>query len=56
MDDDGSRGTRMLRIGLPNKGTLAEPAATMLREAGYRQRGDSRDLVFVDPDHDIEFF
>ncbi len=46
----------MLRIGLPNKGTLAEPAATMLREAGYRQRGDSRDLVFVDPDHDIEFF
>jgi len=46
----------MLRIGLPNKGTLAEPAATMLREAGYRQRSEGRDLVFVDPDHDIEFF
>ena len=34
----------MLRIALPNKGTLAEPAATMMREAGYRQRSDNRDL------------
>ena len=46
----------MLRIGVPNKGTLAEPVATMLREAGYRQRTDARDLVLVDPDHDVEFF
>ena len=28
----------MLRVAVPNKGTLAEPAATMMREAGYRQR------------------
>ena len=46
----------MLRIGVPNKGTLAEPVAAMLREAGYRQRADGRDLVLVDPDHDVEFF
>jgi ATP phosphoribosyltransferase len=46
----------MLRIGLPNKGTLSEPTSVMLREAGYRQRSDGRDLVFVDPDNGIEFF
>jgi ATP phosphoribosyltransferase len=46
----------MLRIGLPNKGTLSEPASTMLREAGYRQRSDARDLVLVDPENDVEFF
>jgi ATP phosphoribosyltransferase len=46
----------MLRIGVPNKGTLSEPTAVMLREAGYRQRSDGRDLVFVDPDNGIEFF
>jgi ATP phosphoribosyltransferase len=46
----------MLRIGVPNKGTLSEPTTVMLREAGYRQRTDGRDLVFVDPDNGIEFF
>ena len=46
----------MLRIGLPNTGTLSEPTSVMLREAGYRQRSEGRDLVFVDPDNDIEFF
>ena len=46
----------MLRVALPNKGTLAEPAATMMREAGYRQRSDSRDLSIADEDNDIEFF
>ena len=28
----------------------------MLREAGYRQRGDARDLVLIDPDNEVEFF
>ena len=46
----------MLRIALPNKGTLAEPAATMMREAGYRQRNDNRDLSMLDEENDIEFF
>jgi ATP phosphoribosyltransferase len=46
----------MLRVALPNKGTLAEPAATMMREAGYRQRSDSRDLSMYDEENAIEFF
>ena len=46
----------MLRVALPNKGTLAEPAATMMREAGYRQRTDSRDLSMLDEDNEVEFF
>src|SRR4051794_4238513 len=45
-----------LRIAVPNKGTLAGPAAQMLREAGYRQRSDDRDLICRDPDNDVEFF
>ncbi|WP_037078360.1 ATP phosphoribosyltransferase [Pseudonocardia spinosispora] len=46
----------MLRVALPNKGTLAEPASTMMREAGYRQRSDSRDLSALDEENQIEFF
>jgi len=46
----------VLRIAVPNKGSLAEPAAAMLREAGYRQRSDPRELVLQDPDNDTEFF
>ncbi len=46
----------MFRVALPNKGTLAEPAAQMMRDAGYRQRTDSRDLNVVDEDNGVEFF
>lgn len=46
----------LLRIAVPNKGQLSEPAVAMLREAGYRQRKDSRDLVMLDPDNGAEFF
>ena len=46
----------MLRIALPNKGTLADPAATMMREAGYLQRSDTRDLSMYDEENQIEFF
>jgi ATP phosphoribosyltransferase len=45
-----------IRIAVPNKGSLAEPAIQMLVEAGYRQRRDSRELVLSDPDNDAEFF
>jgi ATP phosphoribosyltransferase len=48
------RGT--LRVAVPNKGSLADPAATMLREAGYRQRSDGRELVLHDPENGVEFF
>ncbi|MGG5172774.1 ATP phosphoribosyltransferase [Pseudarthrobacter sp. J1738] len=46
----------MLRVAVPNKGSLSEAASSMLSEAGYRQRRDTRELVMVDPDNDIEFF
>ncbi len=46
----------MLRVAVPNKGLLAESAAEMLRESGYRQRSDVRELVLHDPDSDTEFF
>src|SRR5262245_21363987 len=46
----------MLRIAIPNKGTLSVPAAQMLREAGYQQRSDHRDLICRDLDNDVEFF
>jgi ATP phosphoribosyltransferase len=46
----------VLRIAVPNKGSLSEPAVDMLREAGYRQRRDPRELVLPDPDNDAEFF
>ncbi len=46
----------MLRIAVPNKGQLAEPALSMLREAGYLANTNLRDLVVSDPDNDVEFF
>ena len=46
----------MLRIAVPNKGSLSEPASQMLIEAGYRQRSDARELVLLDAENDIEFF
>ncbi|WP_225754521.1 ATP phosphoribosyltransferase [Actinotalea sp. Marseille-Q4924] len=46
----------MLRIAVPNKGSLSEPASAMLREAGYKQRRDTRELVLADPANDVEFF
>jgi ATP phosphoribosyltransferase len=46
----------MLRIAVPNKGSLSDPASQMLTEAGYRQRTDSRELVLIDAENDTEFF
>lgn len=46
----------MLRVAVPNKGSLAEPATQMLREAGYRQRSDPRELTISDPENATEFF
>ena len=45
-----------LRIAVPNKGSLADPASQMLTEAGYRQRTDNRELVLIDTENDTEFF
>ena len=46
----------MLRVAVPNKGTLSEPASEILSEAGYRRRTDPKDLTVIDPVNHVEFF
>jgi ATP phosphoribosyltransferase len=48
--------TSTLRVAVPNKGSLSQAASEMLREAGYRQRSDSKELTLNDPDNGVEFF
>src|SRR5204863_6375424 len=45
-----------LKIAVPNKGSLAQSAAEILRESGYRQRDDAKQLTLTDPDNGVEFF
>jgi len=46
----------MLRIAIPNKGTLSQPASQMLKDAGYRQRTDPKDLLCTDEANGVQFF
>jgi ATP phosphoribosyltransferase len=46
----------MLRVAVPNKGALSEPATDILAEAGYRRRTDPKDLTVIDPVNNVEFF
>jgi ATP phosphoribosyltransferase len=46
----------MLRVAVPNKGTLSEPASEILSEAGYRRRTDTKDLTVIDRTNQVEFF
>jgi ATP phosphoribosyltransferase len=46
----------MLRIAVPNKGSLSDSSIAILKESGYRQRTDARDLVLIDPDNSVEFY
>ncbi len=46
----------MLRVAVPNKGALSEPASEILAEAGYRRRTDPKDLTVIDPLNHVEFF
>ncbi|HWS94207.1 MAG TPA: ATP phosphoribosyltransferase [Mycobacterium sp.] len=46
----------MLRVAVPNKGALSEPASEILEEAGYRRRTDPKDLTVIDPINQVEFF
>ncbi|MFC5501661.1 ATP phosphoribosyltransferase [Lysinimonas soli] len=46
----------MLRIAVPNKGTLSETAVQMLQEAGYATRRDPKELIVSDLRNDVEFF
>ncbi len=45
-----------LRIAVPNKGSLSQAASDILREAGYKQRNDPKQLALTDPDNGVEFF
>ena len=46
----------MLRIAVPNKGSLADASIAILSEAGYKQRSDSRDLILMDNENGVEFY
>src|SRR5215217_5835397 len=46
----------LLRIAVPNKGSLAQSASDILRESGYRQRDDARQLTLTDAENGVEFF
>ncbi len=46
----------LLRVAVPNKGSLSQSASDMLREAGYKQRNDSKQLTLVDLANGVEFF
>lgn len=45
-----------LKVAVPNKGQLAEPARQMLKEAGYLSASNPRSLVVHDPVNDVEFY
>ena len=46
--------TSPLRIAVPNKGALSAAASELLREAGYRQRTDSKELTLFDSANGVE--
>ncbi len=46
----------LLRIAVPNKGSLSQSASEILREAGYRQRDDAKQLTLIDTENGVEFF
>lgn len=45
----------MLKIAIPNKGSLSDDAVQLIREAGYNCRRYSRELIVFDNDHQVEF-
>ena len=46
----------LLRIAVPNKGSLSQSASDILRESGYRQRDDAKQLTLTDTENGVEFF
>lgn len=46
----------MLRVAVPNKGSLSETATEILKEAGYITRGDSKSLTITDEANNVEFY
>jgi len=47
---------RLLRVAIPNKGALSQSAQEILRESGYRQRHDAKELRLLDAENGVEFF
>lgn len=45
----------MLKIAIPNKGSLSEEAVQLIREAGYHCRRYSRELIVFDNPNQVEF-
>jgi ATP phosphoribosyltransferase len=56
MSDITNTPGRLLRIAVPNKGSLSMSAAEILRESGYRQRQDPKELTLTDAENGVEFF
>ena len=50
------RTTDLLRVAVPNKGALSQSAQEILRESGYRQRHDAKELRLIDAENGVEFF
>jgi ATP phosphoribosyltransferase len=48
--------TKLLRLAVPNKGSLSQAASDILREAGYKQRTDAKRLTLTDGENGVEFF
>lgn len=46
----------MLRVAVPNKGSLSEAAIDILTEAGYKQRRTTKDLALTDTANEVEFY
>ena len=51
-----SNPNELLRVAVPNKGSLSETATDILAEAGYPGRGDSKSLTIADHENGVEFY
>ncbi len=45
----------MLKIAIPNKGSLSEGAVSIFSDAGYNCKRQSRELTIIDSENDVEF-
>lgn len=46
----------MLKIAIPNKGSLSEGATTLIQKAGYKCKRSSKELYCADNNNNIEFY
>ena len=46
----------MLKVAVPNKGSLSEGAVELLRKAGYKCKRSGRELIVADEQNKIEFY